>query len=277
MSRPYVGRGRQSGYNAFFRGFMIFTLLCVASIAQSNSDMEKPSVRIFAAASLTDALNKAIARYESQNEVDIVPVYASSSTAARQIASGAAADLFFSASSEWMNWLAGQGIELDERADIVQNRLALIAPSGREHASFTPVDGETLSSSLSGRERLSVGDPDHVPAGIYAKQALQSLDEWKTLQPRLARADNVRAALALVERGEVPLGIVYQTDAQASNRVRQLGLFPSDSHDPILYPLALVNPPASGAARDFRQWLHGDEALAIFSEVGFFPAAAVSR
>ncbi|MGC3874556.1 molybdate ABC transporter substrate-binding protein [Halomonas sp. GXIMD04776] len=256
---------------------MILALLSFASLAQANSGMEKPRVRIFAAASLTDALNEAIARYESQNDVNIVPVYASSSTAARQIVSGAPANLFFSANVQWMEWLEGQGVELGSRVNLLQNHLALVAPSGREHPSFIPGNGETLISLLGDQERLSVGDPDHVPAGIYAKQALQFLGEWETLQPRLARADNVRAALALVERGETPLGIVYQTDAKASEKVDPLGLFPDDSHDPILYPLALVNLPASEPAQEFHQWLQGDEALSIFSAVGFSTADDASR
>nr|WP_299242254.1 molybdate ABC transporter substrate-binding protein [uncultured Halomonas sp.] len=277
MIRSYAGRGGQSEYCAFFRGLVIFALLSLAFLAQASSGMEKPRVRIFAAASLTDALNKAIEQYESQHDVDIVSVYTSSSTAARQIASGAPIDLFFSANAQWITWLEDQGIELGSRIDLLRNRLALIAPRGGEHPSFTPGNGEALSALLGDQERLSVGDPDHVPAGIYAKQALQSLEEWETLQLRLARADNVRAALALVERGETPLGIVYRTDAEASDKADQLGLFPDDSHEPILYPLVLVNLPASEPAQAFFQWLQSNEALTIFSEVGFLPTDDASH
>lgn len=260
------------GHVGLIRVLLLLVLLSVASLAQAA-----PSVKIFAAASLTDALNEAIAQYESQYDVDIVPVYASSSTAARQIASGAPAELFFSANVQWMDWLPDQGIELDSRTDLLQNRLALIAPTASDLPAFTPGNGEKLNSLLDDRERLSVGDPDHVPAGIYSKQALQSLGEWETLQPRLARADNVRAALVLVERNETPLGIVYQTDARASDKVDQLGLFRDDSHDQILYPLALVNLPVSEPAQEFRQWLESDEALAIFSDFGFAATNDASR
>nr|WP_298413366.1 molybdate ABC transporter substrate-binding protein [uncultured Halomonas sp.] len=259
-------------YTALIRDFLLFALLGVAFLAQADTAKEKPSVKIFAAASLTDALNEAIDRYESQHDVDIVPVYASSSTAARQIASGAPAELFFSANVQWMNWLPDQGIELDSRINLLQNHLVLIAPKGRDLPAFTPGNDGKLISLLDGQERLSVGDPDHVPAGIYSRQALQSLGEWDALESRLARADNVRAALALVEREETPLGIVYRTDAKASDKVDQLGLFPDDSHAPIVYPLALVNLPASESAQAFRQWLESDEALAIFADFGFAAA-----
>ncbi|MFG6137881.1 molybdate ABC transporter substrate-binding protein [Halomonas sp. B23F22_10] len=232
-------------------------------------------VHIFAAASLTDALDSAIARFEASHDVDVVPVYASSSTAARQVARGAPADLYFSANEQWMDWLGEQGIELAERADLLQNRLSLIAAAD-EPASFTPGEGMPLGALLDDGERLSVGDPDHVPAGLYARQALESLGEWGALAPRLARADNVRAALALVERGEAPLGIVYRTDALASEKVHELGLFPRDSHPAIRYPVALIDPPADDAAEAFRAWLGGDEARAIFTRFGFDAAGSKS-
>ncbi|GHA97048.1 molybdate ABC transporter substrate-binding protein [Modicisalibacter luteus] len=229
-------------------------------------------VHVYAAASLTDALNAAVARYEETHDVDIVPVYASSSTAARQVANGAPADLYFSANERWMDWLGEQGIVLQERADLLQNRLVLVASPHSDAIPFTLGEGVSLAERLGDGQRLSVGDPAHVPAGIYARQALESLDEWPALESRLARADNVRAALALVERGEAPLGIVYRTDAVASDRVRQLGLLPIDSHAPITYPVALIGNAIDDAARDFRDWLASDEAMAVFTGFGFLPA-----
>ena len=231
-----------------------------------------PSVHVYAAASLTDALDAAAARYEHTHDVDIVPVYASSSTAARQVVNGAPADLYFSANERWMDWLSGQGIALQARTDLLQNRLVLIASPQNDADPFTPGEGEPLITHLEDDQRLAVGDPAHVPAGIYTKQALESLGEWSALEPRLARADNVRAALALVERGETPLGIVYRTDAMASDKVRQLGLFPSDGHPPITYPVALIGDSPDDAARDFRAWLESDEALSVFTDFGFLPA-----
>lgn len=251
-------------------GSKVRYLLVLAALGCAPFVQASPTVNVFAAASLTDAMSAAIKRYEAQHDVDVVPVYLSSSTAARQIANGAPADLYFSANQQWMDWLAEQGIEIQARTDLLQNRLALVAPKASELQAFTPGEaGADLSALLADGLRLSVGNPEHVPAGIYAKQALQSLGEWEALEPRLARANDVRAALALVTQGETPLGIVYQTDASASDQVRQLGLFPTGSHDPITYPVALVNPPASDAATAFRDWLESDESMDIFTSFGF--------
>ncbi|WP_106477655.1 molybdate ABC transporter substrate-binding protein [Phytohalomonas tamaricis] len=241
----------------------------VATLVLSPLTFAADKIQVYAAASLTDVMNTLAADYEKQHEVDIVPVYASSSTVARQVANGAPADIFFSANEKWMDWLAAQGITLTARADLLQNRLALIAPQNTDIASFTPDAEHPLVDELADDSRLAVGDPDHVPAGIYAKQALKSLGEWNTLEPRLARSDNVRAALALVERGETPLGIVYATDAKASDKVKQLGLFPVESHKPITYPVALVNDTPSQAAQAFLTWLKSDEAAKVFRQYGF--------
>ncbi len=254
-------------------GSWLLVALSLAVLAQAPSARAEPSVHIYAAASLGDALDAAIARYEDDHAVKIVPVYAASSTAARQIAHGAPAELYFSANERWMSWLGEQGITLTERSDLLHNQLVLIAPRTDDDVSSVALDKPgALAERLGDGRRLAVGDPAHVPAGIYAKQALQALGEWQALEPRLARADNVRAALALVERGEAPLGIVYKTDARASNQVSELATFPADSHTPINYPLALVGESPSDAARDFREWLAGEQALAIFHDFGFTAA-----
>ncbi|TBW51866.1 molybdate ABC transporter substrate-binding protein [Marinobacter halodurans] len=254
--------------------FVRALLLFLASLFLATPTLAATSISVYAAASLTDAMDAVASAYEAKHDVDIVPVYASSSTLARQIANGAPADLYVSANEKWMDWLGKQGIELNERGDLLQNRLALIAPQDSPVDNFTPGTGKPIVSLLQKGERIATGDPAHVPAGIYAEQALQSLGEWHELQDRLARADNVRAALALVERGETPVGIVYQTDAKASQAVRQLGLFPEDSHKTITYPAALIVPARSSALNDFRQWLAGPEAMAIFQRFGFSPAPA---
>ncbi|WP_110687414.1 molybdate ABC transporter substrate-binding protein [Salinicola aestuarinus] len=232
------------------------------------------TVQVYAAASLTDAMDSVIARYESNHDVDIVPVYASSSTLARQIANGAPAAIYLSANEQWMNWLAEQDTPIQQRMDLLDNRLVLIAPDDSD-LSTTSLDGsQQLVSLLKDGERLSVGDTDHVPAGIYARQALTSLDQWTALAPRLANGDNVRAAMALVERHEAPLGIVYQTDAAASDGVKTLGVFPDATHDPITYPMAIVSAQPSEATQAFRAWLAGDTARSLFSGYGFTPASA---
>ncbi|WP_187774575.1 molybdate ABC transporter substrate-binding protein [Billgrantia pellis] len=230
------------------------------------------TLHVAAAASMTDAMDDVIKAYSAkQGDTTIVPLYASSSTLARQIANGAPSNLYISANLAWMDWLEEQGVILQERANLLQNRLALVAPDDSEKRGFTPgLDGPLLSLLASG-ERLSVGDPGHVPVGIYAQQAMEALGEWPSLEPRLARANDVRGALALVERGETPAGIVYQTDAEASEGVRILGLFPLDSHEPIVYPVALIDAEGNDAALDFRAWLESEEALAIFAAHGFSP------
>ncbi|HSH48260.1 MAG TPA: molybdate ABC transporter substrate-binding protein [Halomonas sp.] len=235
-------------------------------------------IRLLAAASLTNAVDEALALYSEAHDVEVASVYASSSTLARQIASGAPADIFLSANTRWMDWLGEQGVALSARSNLLNNRLALIAPLDSPIESLVPGEGEALARALADGERMAVGDPDHVPAGLYTKEALQALGEWEALAPRLARADSVRAALALVERGEAPLGAVYRTDAQASDRVKALGLFPQDSHTAITYPIALVGEPAGetpGAdAKALREWLGGEQARAVFERHGFSPVAA---
>lgn len=155
------------------RTLLALALLGAVPLAQAAT------LHVSAAASLTDALDEAIEAYAQQHDVTIVPIYASSSTLARQIASGAPSDLFISANLEWMDWLEEQGVAVQERGDLLQNRLALVAPAASDAADFTPGEDGTLESLLGANDRLSVGDPDHVPAGIYAQQALEALGEWE--------------------------------------------------------------------------------------------------
>ncbi|MCB8887732.1 molybdate ABC transporter substrate-binding protein [Vreelandella malpeensis] len=244
-------------------------LAAALCLALSPGVLAADRVQVAAAASLTDALNEVIEVFETEHDIEIVPVYASSSTLARQIASGSPAQLFVSANVDWMDWLEDEGVDVQARRDLLQNRLALVSASDSLPARFTPGDGEPIASLMGDDDRLSVGDPDHVPAGIYTQQALEALGEWKALEARLARGNDVRAALALVERGETPAGVVYQTDAFASPAVRVLGLFPADSHDPITYPAALIDADDNAAAQTFREWLESDAALDIFEAYGF--------
>lgn len=248
--------------------------IALVALFSSASVQASQTVNVYAASSLTDAMNQAIARYETDHDVDIVPVYASSSTLARQIANGAPADLYLSANEQWMDWLAAQNAPIADRIDLLANRLVLIAPKDSKLDDVTLNASTHLVDLLPDSQRLSVGDTDHVPAGIYAKQALKSLGQWQTLSSRLANGDNVRAAMALVERDETPLGIVYQTDARASDAVKTLGIFPDDSHDAITYPMAIVGEAPDEATLAFRQWLAGEDALAVFSDYGFTPLEA---
>ncbi len=227
-----------------------------------------PKIVVFAAASLTDALQDIATVYEKKTGARIVNSFASSSTLARQIENGAPAEIFASADNQWMDYLAARGlIEPASRKSPIGNALVVIAPSD------SPLGPRAIDSHfdwekfLSGG-RLAVGDPDHVPAGIYAKQALQNLGAWDGLEPHLARAEDVRAALLYVDRGEAPLGIVYLTDARADAKVKIVGVFAQASHPPIVYPFALVKG-ASAPARAYFAFLTGKTALAIFARYGF--------
>lgn len=225
---------------------------------------------VFAAASLTDAMTAAGETYRKKTGSEIRFSFAASSTLARQIEAGAPAQLFASANEAWMDYLEERNLIISEtRSSPIANRLALIAPRATPLGEVT-VDGSLDLPALLGAEgRLAIGDPAHVPAGLYAKQALESLGLWTAVEQRLARVDNVRAALALVESGETPLGIAYATDARISEGVMVLGLFPRDSHKPITYPFAVVAGQEHATARGFLAFLTSDAGLAVFERFGF--------
>ncbi|MGB0903290.1 MAG: molybdate ABC transporter substrate-binding protein [Mangrovicoccus sp.] len=214
-------------------------------------------VTVFAAASTKTALDEVAAEFSQQTGHDIRLSYAGSSALARQIQQGAPADLFLSANSDWMA-LASPA----EQVDLLGNRLILVGGSSAP----MELERDAILARL-GRGRMAVALTEAVPAGIYAKSALQSLGLWQDLAPRLAQADNVRAAMALVSLGAAPLGIVYATDAAADPRVFALAEFPADSHPPILYPLGLLQD--GPAARQFWEYLQSDNAAAVFQRHGF--------
>lgn len=231
-------------------------------------------VLIFAASSLSNALSEVGDTFKADriaNPTKINPVFsfASSSTLARQVAQGAPAQIYLSANQKWMDYLVTQHAVLSEsRVTLLRNSLVLVAPN------TSPVDKVTLTKHWNitqaiGDSRLAVGDPDHVPAGRYAKQALESLGLWSQAIPLLARANNVRGALALVERGESPLGIVYATDALVAKKVKTVATFPANSHNAIEYPLVMVENEPDAATTAFYQYLQSDTAQAIFVKYGF--------
>jgi molybdate transport system substrate-binding protein len=238
-----------------------------AAAAQARAEQ----VTVFAAASTTPALTEAVERYEASPaaEGDTVRlVFAASSTLAKQIVEGAPADLFLSASPAWMDYLAErQAIEPSSRYDLLGNRLALIAPKDRPF-DLAVKPGFPLAEALDGG-RLAMGDPAHVPVGIYAKTALEQLGVWPVLAARTARAADARAVLALVARGEATAGVVYQSDVQAGAGIGLVGLFPLESHPPIVYPLAVVAGRGSPAVERVYRFLRAAEAQAVFQRHGF--------
>ena len=227
-------------------------------------------VVVFAAASTTNALTEIGDMYAAKGLGTIKTSFASSSTLAKQIASGAPADVYLSANKKWMDFLEEKNaVDKATRFDLLGNRIVLIAPENSPIDKVT-VNGDLDMAALLGSDgRLSMGDPEHVPAGMYGKKAMEKLGLWSQVEGRLAPMKDVRAALVLVERGEVPLGQVYATDAAISKKVRVVGVFPTDSHPPIVYPVAAVAGGKAKAAATFMDFLKSAEAKAVFAKYGF--------
>jgi len=221
-------------------------------------------VLVFAAASLTDALGEAAESFQAATGHEVVISFAGSSTLARQIESGAPAAVFLSANVAWMDHLQGLGlIRPESRRDLLGNDLVVVTPADSRATLANLAD----LPALIGDGRLAIADPDHVPAGLYARESLETLGIWPEIEDRTARGTDVRATLALVERGEVPAGIVYRTDATIAD-VRVVLALPPDSHAPIIYPAALTIS-AGPAAAAFLDFLAGPDARSIFLDHGF--------
>ncbi|ADO49312.1 molybdate ABC transporter substrate-binding protein [[Enterobacter] lignolyticus] len=230
---------------------------------------DEGKITVFAAASLTNALQDIAKEYKKEKNVDVVSSFASSSTLARQIEAGAPADLFISADQKWMDYaVEKKAIDTASRETLLGNSLVVVAPTASKQGEVA-ISAKTDWVTLLNGGRLAVGDPDHVPAGIYAKEALQKLGAWETLSPKLAPAEDVRGALALVERSEAPLGIVYGSDAVASKGVKVVGTFPEDSHKKVEYPVAIVDGHKNATVTAFYDYLKGPQASAIFKRYGF--------
>ena len=223
---------------------------------------------VFVAASTADAMQEVSDRFAARSDVRVRLSPASSSMLARQITNGAPAHAYLSASSDWMNYLEQRGLIVPQtRVDLLGNTLVLIAPSDST-LSLAIGPGFSLAAML-GDGRLAMGDPDHVPAGIYGKAALETLGVWREVAARLVPTADVRSALAIVARGEVAAGVVYSTDAAISPRVRIAGVFPAATHPPIVYPFALVSDGIRPAAERFAAYVRSPEAREIFMRHGF--------
>ena len=255
------------GIRKRFRG-MSTLLLLFALLFLMPGYSAAEQVLVFAAASLTNAMGDITRGYEPQAGDKVSLSFASSSTLAKQIENGAPANVFISADLEWMDYLEKLKLIVPgSRADLLGNRLVLIAPKDSD-ATVALTPGVNLAAFLKSG-LLATGDPDHVPVGKYAKVALEKLGAWEAVSGRIARADSVRAALALVERGEAPLGIVYATDAAVAPKVRVVAVFPEDLHPPVVYPAALVQGRATPAAARFIDYLKTDAAKIVFRTYGF--------
>ena len=251
------------------RLFLLAVMLLVTGplVAMPVARASEP-VTLFAAASLRNALDEVIAAWKAESGKQARTSYAGSSALAKQIEQGAPADIFISADLAWMDHLQKAGLVKPEtRSNLLGNSIALISPK----AEAKPVEigpGFPLASLL-GDRRLAMADTSAVPAGKYGKAALQSLGVWEAVEGRLAQAENVRAALALVSRGEVPYGIVYATDAAADPNVAIVGRFPADSHPPIIYPAALLAESKNPDAAAFLIHVKSPKMKPVFEKHGF--------
>lgn len=249
--------------NRFLRSLLALLLLASASAHAADR-----GPLVLAAASMQEALNAAADDWATRGHRRPLLSFAGSSALARQILAGSPADLFISADQQWMDSVEKAGfVARGSRATWAGNRLVLIAPANSA-VRLTIAPRFPLARAI-GKGRLAMADPDSVPAGRYGKAALTRLGVWGAVEPRVARADNVRAALALVESGAAPLGIVYATDARASRLVRVVALFPVSSHPPIRYPVARLARSAHGDAEPFRRFLLSPRGRGIIARFGF--------
>jgi molybdate transport system substrate-binding protein len=248
------------------RILVIFTCLLLAFADRAVAQDQR--IVVFAAASLKDALDDVNAAFSKAKGTALVASYAASSQLIKQIEQGAPAEVFISADLESMDYGSKNKVVQDNtRIDLLGNKLVLIAPA--DSPTGNVVIGRDFDlASLAGNGRIVTGDLRAVPVGRYARAALEKLGLWQATQPKLAMVENVRVALALVARGEAPLGIVYETDARVEPKVKVIGVFPADSHPPIVYPAALtVGAKASAAA--YLDFLQSPAAKAIFEKRGF--------
>src|SRR5271166_6515029 len=251
------------------RDLLVFVLLALSSTVWSiPASARDQKLVIFAAASLKDALDEVNAAYQHEQGQETATSYAASSTLAKQIEAAAPADIFISADLDWMDYLAERKlIKPASRVNLLGNSIVLIAPANST-ASITIGPNFPLASLL-GNGRLAMADTNSVPAGKYGKAALEKLGVWSAVADRIAPAENVRAALLLVSRGECPLGIVYKTDAAAESGVKVLATFPADTHPPIIYPMALVASSTNPDAEAFAMILRSPSAARLFEKQGF--------
>jgi molybdate transport system substrate-binding protein len=245
---------------------ILLKLLLLGLLVIGTPVRAEEKATVYAAASTTDAFNDIGAQYQKTKGIQIIYSFAASSMLAKQIEQGAPAEIFVSADQRWMDYLQEKNLIVkDSRRDLLTNTLVLIAPKNQR---FTVKMEKNFDPAGAFAGKWCTGSPDSVPVGRYAKQALTALGWWESLAARLVETQDVRSALAFVERGECAAGVVYATDAKASTQVDIVGIFPAASHQPIVYPVALVMG-AGKPARDFLDYLFTPAAAAVFKHYGF--------
>jgi molybdate transport system substrate-binding protein len=248
------------------------TALFVFALALAVAPHPTPAqeqITVFAAASLKNALDEIDAAFAKTGGAKVVASYAASSALAKQIEQGAPADVFISADLQWMDYLADKKlIKPGTRVNLLGNRLVLIAPAD-SRIDYVAIDRSLDLAKLAGDGRIAVADVRAVPTGRYAKAALESMGAWAAAEPKLAQAENVRAALAFVARGETNIGIVYETDAKVEPRTKIVGAFPDGSSPPVIYPVAATAEAKSAVAVRYLDFLRSGAAKAVFEKYGF--------
>ena len=246
--------------------FAAFTILTGSAISPGFA--QDKSLTVFAAASMKNALDDIDAAYTAKTGIKMVASYAASSALAKQIEQGAPADVFASADTDWMDYAAAKkNINEPTRVNLLGNSMVLIAPKDSKIDNVAIGPGFDLAT-LVGDGKIATADVKSVPVGKYAKASLEKLGAWTAAEPKFAMTENVRAALALVARGEAVLGIVYSTDAKVEPGVKIVGTFPADSHPAIIYPVAATTT-AKPEAADYLAFLRSSAAKAIFEKYGF--------
>jgi molybdate transport system substrate-binding protein len=248
----------------------LVAIVALLAACVPHGAVAQQSVTVFAAASLKNALDDVDAAFAQTTGTNVTVSYEASSSLARQIEAGAPADVFISADLRWMDYVAERKlIRPDSRTNLLGNRLVLIAPKDAKLDNVAIGPGFDIAK-LAGDGNTPVADVKAVPAGLYAKAALEKLGAWGAAEPKLAQAENVRATLAFVARGETPLGIVYATDAQIEPKVKIVGSFPDGSYPPVTYPVAAIaDAKNKEAATRYLAFLHSTAAKAIFEKYGF--------
>ncbi len=246
----------------------ILGLLVALAVAPQPAAAQE-TITVFAAASLKNAFDDTNTAFTKATGVKVVASYAASSALAKQIEQGAPADVFISADLKWMDYVNEHKlIKPDTRVNLLGNKLVLIAPQDSKLNHVTIGQGFDIAK-LAGSGRIAVADVKAVPAGLYAKAALTSLGAWAAAEPKLAQAENVRATLAFVARGETPIGIVYETDATIEPKVKIIGVFPDGSYPPVTYPAAATSASRNAAVTRYLHFLRTEPAKAIFKKYGF--------
>lgn len=265
--------------NFLSRRLVLVSLACASLLAPAYAQDARPAataapqtqgktLTVFAAASMKNALDEVNAAYAAKTGTKVTASYAASSALAKQLEQGAPADAFISADLDWMDYSAGKKtINAASRVNLLGNKIVLIAPKDSKLGTVTIGQGFDLAK-LAGDGKIATGDVKAVPVGKYAKAALEKLGAWQAAEPKFAMAESVRAALALVSRGEANLGIVYETDAKVDSGVKIIGAFPAESHPPIIYPIA-ATATAKPEAANYLAFLRSDAAKAVFEKYGF--------